>query len=151
MVIVQRGDFDVGARLDALSRAATDAGALVSFVGLVREVTGSDTAIKAMTLEHYPSMTEKMLRAVEAEAHQRWALSGTLIIHRYGRLEPGDRIVLVACAAAHRHAAFEACSFLVDWLKTKAPFWKQEETADGTRWVAARASDDAAAARWGTD
>ncbi len=94
-------------------------------------------------------MTEKMLEAIEAEAHERWPLEATLVIHRYGRLEPGDRIVLVAAASAHRQAAFDACAFLIDWLKTRAPFWKAEETAAGeTRWVAARESDDRAAARW---
>ena len=101
-----------------------------------------------MTLEHYPGMTEKMLTKLEAEARARWPLEDCLIIHRFGRLEPGDRIVLVATASAHRQAALEACGFLIDWLKTKAPFWKLEETAAGTQWVAARASDDHAAARW---
>ena len=148
MVIVQRDDFDVGACLEELTAAGADVGALVSFVGLVREITGADAPIRAMSLEHYPGMTEKMLQAVEDEARQRWPLSGSLIIHRYGELHPGERIVLVACASPHRQAAFDACNFLIDWLKTKAPFWKQEATEDGTRWVAARDSDDAAAARW---
>lgn len=149
MIILQREDFDVGARLQELTSRSPDAGAVVSFVGLVREITGQDAPIRAMTLHHYPGMTEKTLRAVEEDAQQRWPLSASLIIHRYGELLPGDRIVLVACASPHRRAAFDACGFLIDWLKTKAPFWKQEATAHGTSWVAARDSDDAAAARWG--
>ena len=105
-----------------------------------------------MTLEHYPGMTEKMLVEIDAEAQSRWPLEASLIIHRYGRLEPGDRIVLVAAASAHRAAAFEACEFLIDWLKTKAPFWKLEETADGEAdWVEARDSDDRAAQRWNSN
>ena len=101
-----------------------------------------------MTLEHYPDMTEKALRKIEAEARERWPLEDALIIHRFGRLEPGDRIVLVATASAHREAAIESCHFLIDWLKTQAPFWKLEETPDGGEWVDARASDDKAAERW---
>lgn len=146
-VRVQREDFDVGAELDALTRGNTRIGGLASFVGLVRDMAGGD-AVGAMTLEHYPGMTERQLASIEAEALRRWTLDATLIVHRHGRLEPGDRIVLVACASAHREAAFEACHFLIDWLKTKAPFWKQEETPDGPRWVDAKAGDDAAAARW---
>ncbi len=147
MIKVQREDFDVGAELDALSRANHRVGGVASFVGLVRDVAG-DQAVGAMTLEHYPGMTEKMLAKIEAEARARWPLEACLIVHRFGRLEPGDRIVLVATASAHRQAALEACAFLIDWLKTKAPFWKLEETQAGSRWVAARASDDQAAARW---
>jgi molybdopterin synthase catalytic subunit len=105
-------------------------------------------AVSAMTLEHYPGMTEKQLEAIEAEARRRWPLDDVLIIHRYGRLEPGDQIVLVATASAHRDAAFDSCRFLIDWLKTKAPFWKLEATPDGERWVEAKDSDDSAAARW---
>src|SRR4051812_36441030 len=101
-----------------------------------------------MTLEHYPGMTERRLAEIEAEAHSRWPLAATLIIHRYGRLEPGDRIVLVATASSHREAALESCAFLIDWLKTEAPFWKLEETARGGEWVSARDADDAAARRW---
>jgi molybdopterin synthase catalytic subunit len=101
-----------------------------------------------MTLEHYPGMTEKKLAEIEAEARARWPLEATLLIHRYGRLEPGDRIVLVATASAHREAALESCHFLIDWLKTKAPFWKLEETPRGGDWVEARDTDDAAAQRW---
>lgn len=107
--------------------------------------------ISAMTLEHYPGMTERMLQEIEAQACQRWPLEASLIVHRYGRLEPGEQIVLVAAASAHREAAFDACRFLIDWLKTKAPFWKLEETVEGDRWVEARASDDQAAERWHTE
>ncbi len=144
---VQREDFDLGAELDALTRGRTDIGALTSFVGLVRDM-GGGSKVGAMTLEHYPGMTEKELAAVEREANARWKLSATLIVHRYGRLEPGDRIVLCAAASPHREAAFEACHFLIDWLKTKAPFWKLEDTAEGQKWVEAKVEDDAAADRW---
>ncbi len=150
MIRVQREDFDVGAELEKLSAGNPKVGGVCSFVGLVRDVAG-DATVGAMTLEHYPGMTEKQLAKIEAEARERWPLEATLIIHRYGRLEPCDRIVLVAAASAHRQAAIEACSFLIDWLKTQAPFWKREETDGGTRWVEARESDDAAAARWRTD
>lgn len=141
---VQREDFDVGAELEALSRGRTDVGAVASFVGLVRDFGPAS----AMTLEHYPGMTERQLAAVEAEALKRWPLAAVSIVHRYGRLEPGDRIVLCAAASSHRQAALEACAFLIDWLKTKAPFWKLEETEAEARWVAARAEDDEAADRW---
>ena len=144
-VRVQREDFDVGAELDALSRGRTNVGGVASFIGLVRDFGPGS----AMTLEHYPGMTERQLAAVEAEARKRWApLDDVLIVHRYGRLEPGDRIVLCAAASSHRQVALEACAFLIDWLKTKAPFWKLEESATETRWVAARAEDDEAAGRW---
>ena len=143
---VQREDFDVGAEIAALSAGSHRIGGLTSFTGLVRNMGAS---LGAMTLEHYPGMTEKMLAAIDAQAHERWPLEASLIIHRYGRLEPGDRIVLVITASPHRDAAFDSCRFLIDWLKTKAPFWKLEESADGgERWVAAKASDDHAAARW---
>ena len=151
-VRVQREDFDVGAELARLTADNRGIGGLTSFVGLVRDMVsdaGADAAVAAMTLEHYPGMTEKLLGEIEAEARARWPLEATLIVHRYGRLEPGDRIVLVAAASAHRDAAFDACRFLIDWLKTKAPFWKLEETPDGAgHWVDARNSDDEAAARW---
>ncbi|MEZ5670170.1 MAG: molybdenum cofactor biosynthesis protein MoaE [Alphaproteobacteria bacterium] len=150
-VRVQREDFDVGAELAALSAGDHAVGGVASFVGLVRDISGGEGgthAVSAMTLEHYPGMTEKMLAAVEAEARARWPLAASLIVHRYGRLEPGDRIVLVATASAHRQAALESCAFLIDWLKTKAPFWKLEAGAAGESWVEARAADDAAAARW---
>jgi molybdopterin synthase catalytic subunit len=155
MIRVQREDFDIGRELDALTAGRTDIGGLASFVGLVRDFVnpgaGADTAaIHGMTLEHYPGMTEKMLAEIEAEANRRWPLQASLIIHRYGALRPGERIVLVACAAAHREDALQACSFLIDWLKTKAPFWKLEDTDAGPRWVAAKDSDDELAARWDT-
>jgi molybdopterin synthase catalytic subunit len=147
MIRVQREDFDVGAEIDRLARGKHGIGGVASFVGLVRSAAGGES-VGAMTLEHYPGMTEKLLAEIEAEAQRRWPLEGTLLIHRYGRLEPGERIVLVVTASAHRQAAFEACEFLVDWLKTKAPFWKLEETAAGPRWVEAQAGDDHAAKRW---
>jgi molybdopterin synthase catalytic subunit len=161
MIKVQREDFDVGAELEQLTAGRHDIGGVASFVGLVREFVSAPgvgapggaagtggKAISAMTLEHYPGMTEKKLKEIEAEARQRWPLAAVLIIHRFGRLEPGERIVLVATASAHRQAALEACAFLIDWLKTQAPFWKLEETPEGTEWVEARESDDAAAERW---
>jgi len=147
MIRVQQEDFDAGAEVAALTAGRTDIGGLVTFLGLVRDMAGG-TRIGAMTLEHYPGMTERQLAEIEAEARRRWPLSASLIIHRYGRLEPGDRIVLVVTASAHRDAAFAACHFLIDWLKTKAPFWKEEETPEGPRWVEAKAEDDEAAARW---
>ncbi len=147
MIRVQREDFDVGAEMAALTAGNHAVGGLAVFVGLVRDVAG-EAALGAMTLEHYPGMTEKMLERIEAEANQRWPLEASLIVHRTGRLEPGERIVLVAAASRHRQAAFEACQFLIDWLKTKAPFWKLEETADGPKWVEARSSDDQATERW---
>ncbi len=116
-------------------------------MGLVRDMVAEE-ALSAMTLEHYPGMTEKALAGIEEEACARWPLEASLIVHRVGRLEPGERIVLVAAASAHRQAAFEACQFLIDWLKTKAPFWKQEDTESGPKWVEARGSDDEAAERW---
>jgi len=147
MIRVQREDFDVGAELKALTQGRHEIGGVVSFVGLVRDMAG-DAKIGAMTLEHYPGMTEKQLGEIEAEALRRWPLAGSLIIHRYGRLEPGEQIVLVITASAHREAAFEACHFLIDWLKTKAPFWKLEDTDKGAQWVAAESRDDKATARW---
>ncbi len=151
-VRVQEADFDIGAELDRLTDGNRRIGGLVVFVGLVREMHTRDglhrERIEALTLEHYPGMTEKALEDIEAEARRRWTLETTLIVHRYGRLEAGDRIVLVAVGSPHRDAAFEACEFLVDWLKTKAPFWKLEETPVGEKWVEAHEGDDAAAARW---
>ena len=144
---VQREDFDVGAELEALTHGKTSIGGVTTFLGLVRDMAGS-SSVGAMTLEHYPGMTERQLDAIEAEARRRWPLDDVLVIHRYGRLEPGDRIVLVATASAHREAAFESCHFLIDWLKTKAPFWKLEDTEQGERWVDAKDTDDHAAARW---
>lgn len=146
-VRVQRDDFDIGAEIARIGKEGHDVGGIASFVGIVRGGDG-EGAIDAMTLEHYPGMTEKELARIEAEALARWPISASLIVHRYGRLLPGDNIVLVIAASRHRQAAFEACEFLVDWLKTKAPFWKNEETADGGKWVDAREADDTAAERW---
>jgi len=147
MIRVQREDFDLGAELAALTAGNRQIGGLCSFVGLVRDMAGGEQ-IGAMTLEHYPGMTEKMLEKIEAEAKERWPLKASLIVHRYGRLEPGEQIVLVATASPHREAAFEACHFLIDWLKTQAPFWKLEDKESGAEWVEARSSDDKAAERW---
>jgi molybdopterin synthase catalytic subunit len=147
-VRVQEQDFDVGAELAALTAGNHGIGGLGVFVGLVRDMADG-SSVAGMTLEHYPGMTERQLEAIEAEARARWPLAASLIVHRVGRLEPGDNIVLVACASAHRQAALDATAFLIDWLKTKAPFWKLEETPQGEHWVDARESDDAAAARWG--
>ena len=147
MIRVQREDFDPGAELAALTAGNHKIGGAVSFVGLVRDFGGA-ASIRSMTLEHYPGMTEKQLAAIEREANQRWPPEASLIVHRYGKLELGDRIVLVITASAHREAAFAACEFLVDWLKTKAPFWKLEETPDGAAWVEAQQADDQAAAKW---
>ena len=153
-VSVQEADFDVGAETQALSAGRSDVGAVATFVGLVRadKLDGDSAAaqaVSAMTLEHYPGMTEKSLEAIVAEAESRWSLLGVRVIHRFGRLVPGDRIVFVATASAHRAAALEACAFLIDWLKTDAPFWKCEAFADGSRrWVEAKASDDDARTRW---
>jgi molybdopterin synthase catalytic subunit len=146
-VRVQTAPFDSAAEVAALSGASLDIGAVVTFTGLVREIVPGAPG-QSMTLEHYPGMTEKALEAIEAEAATRWPLTGSTIIHRVGRLEPGEGIVLVVTASRHREAAFEAAAFLMDWLKTKAPFWKKEATPDGEAWVQARDSDDAAAARW---
>lgn len=151
MIRVQEQDFDVGEEYRRFCAGRTDVGGVCMFVGLVRDfapIDGADVSISAMTLEHYPGMTEKQLADIEAEAQSRWQLDDTLIIHRYGRMEPGDQIVMVAAASTHRDAAFEAARFLMDWLKTKAPFWKKEETKDAAQWVDARESDDTAAKRW---
>lgn len=147
MIRVQTEDFDVGAEISRITDGNTDIGGLASFVGLVRDYAGDET-ISAMTLEHYPGMTEKQLAKLEAEARERWRLQDVLIIHRYGRLEPGERIVLVATAAPHREAALESCAFLIDWLKTRAPFWKLEDRESGPAWVASREEDFVAADRW---
>ena len=142
-VSVQSADFDIGAEIDALARSG-DIGAVVSFTGLVRDTGG----VSQMELEHYPGMTEAALEAIAGEATQRWPLAGVRIIHRYGPLQPQDRIVLVLTASRHRAAAFEAAEFIMDYLKTRAPFWKKETTPDGAKWVDAREADDAAEARW---
>ena len=150
MIKVQQEDFDVGAEIGRLTEGNAKVGGLACFVGLVRDVAG-DENISSMTLEHYPGMTERQLEQLEAEARQRWPLQEVLIIHRYGKLEPGDRIVLVVTASSHREASLESCQFLIDWLKTKAPFWKLEETESGQKWVSARTEDDEAAERWEKD
>ena len=147
VVRIQAEDFDVGAEITALRRAGAGSGAMVTFTGIVREFT-ADQRLSAMTLEHYPAMTARTLEAIERKARERWPLDASLIVHRYGRLEPGDNIVLVITASPHRQAAFEAAEFLVDWLKTKAPFWKREESAGGGHWVEAKTTDDSAADRW---
>ncbi len=144
---VQTEDFDLSAELAGLRKGRTDIGAIASFVGLVRG-TAQGEAIDAMTLEHYPGMTEKALAEIEAQAHSRWSLQATLIVHRTGRLVPGDQIVLVAAASPHRGDAFAAAEFLMDFLKSRAPFWKKEGTRDGGRWVDARDSDAEALNRW---
>jgi molybdopterin synthase catalytic subunit len=146
-VRVQIEDFDTGRELDALTRGRTDVGALASFTGLVRDANDG-TRVSAMTLEHYPGMTQKALEDICAQAHSRWDLIDTLVIHRVGALKPGDRIVLVGVSSAHRGDAFAACEFIMDYLKTRAPFWKREDTPEGSRWVEAREGDDAAAQRW---
>jgi molybdopterin synthase catalytic subunit len=146
-VRVQAEDFDVGRELEALTRGRVDVGALASFVGLVRDANDGH-AIAGMTLEHYPGMTEKALEEICAEARSRWNVIDTLVIHRVGSLRPGERIVLVGVSGAHRGEAFAACEFIMDYLKTRAPFWKREDTPQGPRWVEARGSDDQAANRW---
>lgn len=142
-IAVQEADFDAGAQTAALSALDDGVGAVASFVGLVR---GKD--VRAMTLEHYPGMTERALTDIATQACQRWPLASVRIIHRVGRLLPGAQIVYVGVGSGHRQAAFEACAFIMDYLKTRAPFWKKEETADGERWVDARDADEAALQRW---
>jgi len=146
-VRVQTEDFDVGVQIAAMRRGNPAIGAIASFIGLVRDVNDGDS-VGGMTLEHYPGMTEKALERIVAEAHSRWDVIDVLVIHRVGTLRPTDQIVLVAVASAHRGEAFAACEFVMDYLKTQAPFWKKEQTAQGERWVEAKASDDAAADRW---
>ncbi len=146
-VSVQQGDFDVAAEMAALRAGRTDIGAIVSFTGLVRDSAHGEE-ISDMELEHYPGMTEKALQDIEAKANARWPLQATRIVHRFGRLSPGEQIVLVLTASPHRHAAFEAAEFLMDFLKSRAPFWKKEGTGDGGRWVDARDSDEDALSRW---
>lgn len=146
-VRLQREPFDAAAEAEALTRGRHGIGALVTFTGICRDAEGGEP-ISALTLEHYPGMAEEEIERHVAEAQQRWPLMGVTVIHRYGRLEPGDPIVFVATTAAHRLAAFEAAEFLMDYLKTRAPFWKLEETGADARWVEARSDDDAAAGRW---
>lgn len=148
MIRLQEEDFDVGGEIAALTAGRSEAGALALFVGLVRS-SGAVPPLAALCLEHYPGMTERQLARIEAEATRRWPIAASLIIHRVGRLRPGERIVLAATLSAHRDAAFDACRFIVDYLKTAAPFWKKEETAEGDRWIEATVADVARAAAWG--
>jgi molybdopterin synthase catalytic subunit len=146
-VRVQREDFDIAAEIAALRRADPAIGAIASFIGLVRDVNEGDS-VAGMTLEHYPGMTEKALAGIVAEAKSRWDIIDAQVVHRVGELKPLDQIVLVIVTGGHRGAAFAACEFIMDYLKTQAPFWKKEMTAQGPRWVEARAADDQAAERW---
>ncbi len=146
-VAVQHGDFDVSAEIAALRGADSRVGAVAAFIGTVRDVNDG-AGVAGMTLEHYPGMTERSLQAICEEAAGRWPLYGLRVIHRIGALQPLDQIVLVVVSCAHRGDAFDACEFVMDYLKTRAPFWKKETTAGGQRWVQARGSDDDAAARW---
>jgi molybdopterin synthase catalytic subunit len=147
-VRVQAQDFDAGAEIAALRRANPKVGAVASFIGVVRDVNEGD-AVRDMTLEHYPGMTERALEKIVAEAKARWDIIDVLVVHRVGRLAPTDQIVLVVVTGAHRGEAFAACEFVMDYLKTRAPFWKKERTGAGARWVEARIADDVAAERWG--
>jgi molybdopterin synthase catalytic subunit len=147
MIRIQEHPFDVSYELQLMKSACTAIGGTVLFVGSVRDMNEGHE-VSELTLEHYPGMTEKALMDIETEAQRRWPLKGSLIVHRYGKMRLGEDIVLVIATSAHREAAFEACHFLIDWLKTKAPFWKLEAGASGALWVDAKASDDNAAARW---
>ena len=146
-VVVQAGDFDVSQEMELLRRAGTGVGAIVSFVGLVRDDTAGDPLV-SMTLEHYPGMTERELGRIAAEAQDRWKLQAVTVVHRHGELRPGAQIVLVLTASSHRGDAFDAAAFLMDYLKVQAPFWKKETRRSGEDWVEARHSDDASAERW---
>jgi len=146
-VRIQEADFDLGAEITALRAERKDIGAIVSFTGLVRDFNECDT-VTSLHLEHYPAMTEKVLKQMIGQAKSRWKITETLIIHRVGTLLPGDQIVLVITAAAHRNEAFAACAFLMDFLKTQAPFWKKEHTTEADRWVQARETDQLAAKKW---
>ena len=146
-ILVDEKDFDAGAEIAALREGNPQIGAVASFVGLVRD-TNAGNDVAGMTLEHYPAMTQRALEAIVAEAGQRWALLDVTVIHRVGELRPSDQIVLVAVASSHRADAFAACEFIMDYLKTQAPFWKKEQTPAGARWVEQRATDEQAAARW---
>ena len=147
LIRVQHQDFDVAEVIRSLRAGRPEIGAVAAFVGLVRDLNQGD-GIHAMTLEHYPGMTEKALAAITEEAGRRWELVDVAVVHRIGRLQPADQIVLVAVASAHRADAFAACEFIMDYLKTRAPFWKKEVTPEGERWVEARDSDGRAAERW---
>ncbi len=146
-VRVQAGDFDAGAEIAALRRGNPKIGAVASFIGVARDVNDGES-VSTMTLEHYPGMTEKALEGIVAEARARWNVIDILVVHRVGEIRPTEQIVLVAVAGAHRGEAFAACEFVMDYLKTRAPFWKKEQTTRGGRWVEARESDDQAAERW---
>jgi molybdopterin synthase catalytic subunit len=146
-VRIQNADFDVGAEVAAIRRGNAGIGAVATFIGLVRDVNEGDT-VSEMTLEHYPGMTEKSIEDIVAQARGRWNVIDARVIHRVGALKPTDQIVLVVVASAHRGDAFAACEFIMDYLKTQAPFWKKEQTQEGARWVDARATDDVAAERW---
>jgi molybdopterin synthase catalytic subunit len=146
-VRIQTEDFDVGAEISAMRKNNAAIGAIASFVGVVRDVNEGDR-VSEMMLEHYPGMTEKSIEAIVTQARGRWQILDALVVHRVGLLKPTDQIVLVIVASAHRGDAFAACEFIMDYLKTRAPFWKKEKTTDGSRWVDARAADDAAAERW---
>ena len=146
-VRIQAQDFDAGAEIAALRRGDPKIGAVASFIGVCRDANDGE-AVKKMTLEHYPGMTEKAIEKIISEARRRWDVMDALVIHRIGELKPTDQIVLVVVTGAHRGEAFAACEFIMDYLKTRAPFWKKEETPQGARWVEARASDDEAAERW---
>jgi len=146
-VRIQTQDFDAGAEIAALRRGDPKIGAVASFIGVCRDANDGE-AVKKMTLEHYPGMTEKAIGKIISEARRRWDVMDALVIHRIGELKPTDQIVLVVVTGAHRGEAFAACEFIMDYLKTRAPFWKKEETPRGARWVEARASDDEAAQRW---
>ncbi|MSQ70107.1 MAG: molybdopterin synthase catalytic subunit MoaE [Betaproteobacteria bacterium] len=146
-ISVQQQDFDAGAEIAALRKGNPRVGAVASFIGVVRDVNEGD-AVKTLSLEHYPGMTEKSIAAIVDEARSRWHFLDALVIHRIGELQPLDQIVLVAVSGEHRGEAFAACEFIMDYLKTRAPFWKKEHTPQGPRWVESRDSDDDAAARW---
>jgi molybdopterin synthase catalytic subunit len=146
-VRVQVEDFDAGVEIARLRASDPGVGAVATFIGVVRDLN-DDAQVSALTLEHYPGMTEKALEAIVAEARERFDIRDALVVHRVGTLQPTDQIVLVVATSAHRGEAFDACRFLMDYLKTRAPFWKKEQTPAGARWVEARASDDDAAARW---
>ena len=146
-VRIQEADFDLSQEIANLRQARPQIGAIAAFIGLVRDVNAGE-AVSELTLEHYPAMTQKALEAIVTEAKQRWQIDDALVIHRIGRLLPTDQIVLVAVASSHRGAAFQACEFIMDFLKTQAPFWKKEQTPAGAHWVEARDSDALSAARW---
>ena len=146
-VSVQTEDFDAGLEISRLRNARKDTGAVVSFIGLVRDLNEGDQ-VSQLTLEHYPGMTEKALEAIVSQAQNRWAIFDAVVIHRVGTLQATEQIVLVAVSSAHRSEAFKACEFIMDYLKTEAPFWKKERTQSGERWLDAKSSDDEARERW---